>query len=308
MKSNILLIITAMIWGFAFVAQRSGMEHLGPFTFNAIRFALGGTSLIPLLLLSQKRKFDNNNFLPFISDKILLKSGLVAGIILFAGASLQQGGIVYTSAGKAGFITGLYIILVPILGMIFKQNTSYGTWIGAVVASVGLHLLTIKTGFSIDPGDLLVLISAFFWAAHVLWIGRVSPNTDPIQLAFFQFIICSLLSLITALITEVSTLQNIVDAMYPILYAGVASVGIAYTLQVIAQRDAHPSHAAIIMSLEAVFAVLGGWILLNESIEFRGLIGCGLMFAGMIISQISLTNLSFNINSKIKKMRKVNEI
>ena len=289
-----------MIWGFAFVAQRSGMEHLGPFTFNAIRFALGGTSLIPLLLLNQKRKFDNNKFLPLISDKVLLKGGAVAGIILFVGASLQQGGIVDTSAGKAGFITGLYIILVPILGMMFKQKTSYGTWIGAVVASVGLYLLTIKTDFSIDPGDLLVLISAFFWAAHVLWIGRVSPRTDPIQLAFFQFMICSLLSLITGLITEDSTLQNIVDAMYPILYAGVASVGIAYTLQVIAQRDAHPSHAAIIMSLEAVFAVIGGWILLNESIAFRGLIGCTLMLAGMIISQIGFTSNIININSKIK--------
>jgi len=300
MKSNILLLITAMIWGFAFVAQRSGMEYLGPFTFNAIRFALGGISLIPILLLNQKRKFENNKFLPLISDKILLKGGIVAGIILFFGASFQQGGIVYTSAGKAGFITGLYIILVPILGLMFKQKTSSSTWIGALVAVVGLYLLSVKSDLSIDLGDLLVLASAFFWAVHVLWISKVSPKTDPIQLAFFQFMLCSVLSLIIAIFTEVSSLQNIVDATLPILYAGIVSVGIAYTLQVVAQREAHPSHAAIIMSLESVFAVIGGWIVLNESIASRGLIGCALMLAGMIISQISLTNNIFKFKRNTK--------
>jgi drug/metabolite transporter (DMT)-like permease len=301
MKSNLLLFITAMIWGFAFVAQRSGMEYLGPFTFNAIRFALGGISLIPILLLNQKRQFENKKFLPILSDKILFKGGIVAGIIIFFGASFQQGGIVFTTAGKAGFITGLYIILVPILGILFKQKTSSGTWIGAVVALIGLYLLSVKSDFSIALGDLLVLASAFFWASHVLWIGRISPKTDPIQLAFFQFMLCSVLSLIAALIYEVSTFQNIIDTSVPILYAGVVSVGIAYTLQVVAQREAHPSHAAIIMSLESVFAVIGGWIVLNESIALRGLIGCVLMLAGMIISQISLTIKFSNLGSNIKQ-------
>ncbi len=289
-----------MIWGFAFVAQRSGMEYLGPFTFNAIRFALGGFSLIPILLLNQKRQFENKKFLPIISDKILLKGGIVAGIIIFFGASFQQGGIVYTSAGKAGFITGLYIILVPILGLMFKQKTSSGTWIGAFLAVVGLYLLSIKSDFSIGLGDLLVLASAFFWAMHVLWIGRISPKSDPIQLAFFQFMLCSVLSLIMAMVYEVSTLQNIIDAAIPILYAGFVSVGIAYTFQVVAQREAHPSHAAIIMSLESVFAVIGGWIVLNEGIALRGLIGCALMLGGMIISQFSLTIKFSNLKSFIK--------
>jgi len=300
MKSNILLLITAMLWGFAFVAQRSGMEYLGPFTFNAIRFALGGISLIPLLLFNQHRKFKNKKFLPLLTDKMLLKGGAVAGIIIFFGASLQQGGIVYTSAGKAGFITGLYIILVPILGLILKQKTSLRTWIGAFVAVLGLYLLSVRNDLSIGLGDLLVLASAFFWAAHVLWISRISRKTDPIQLAFFQFMICSILSFIIALVNEVSTLQNVFDAAIPILYAGVVSVGIAYTLQVVAQRDAHPSHAAIIMSLESVFAVIGGWIVLNESIAFRGLIGCSLMLAGMIISQINLKIKLSNFNKNIK--------
>ncbi len=277
-----------MLWGFAFVAQRSGMEFVGPFTFNALRFTLGGISLIPLLLINRKRKFNNDPILPLSSNKILLRGGIIAGVILFLGASFQQGGIVYTTAGKAGFITGFYIILVPILGIMFKQKTSAAIWLGAVIALAGLYLLSVQENFSIGLGDLLVLASAFFWGFHVLVISRFSPKTDPIQLAFFQFMLCAFFSLIASLVIETTTLQNIFDASVPILYAGVVSVGIAFTLQVIAQRDAHPSHAAIIMSLEAVFALIGGWIVLDEIIPLRGLIGCGLMLTGMIIPQIEI--------------------
>ncbi len=277
-----------MIWGFAFVAQRSGMEFVGPFTFNAVRFTLGGISLIPLLLINRKRKFKNEPILPLSSNKILLKGGIIAGVILFFGASFQQGGMVYTTAGKAGFITGLYIILVPILGIMFKQKTSAAIWLGAVIALVGMYLLSVNENLTIGLGDLLVLASAFFWGLHVLVIGRFSPKTDSIQLAFFQFMLCAFFSLIASLIIETTILQNILDASVPILYAGVVSVGIAYTLQVVAQRDAHPSHAAIIMSLEAVFALIGGWIILDESIPLRGLIGCGLMLIGIIISQVGI--------------------
>jgi drug/metabolite transporter (DMT)-like permease len=300
MKSNILLLITAMIWGFAFVAQRSGMEHLGPFTFNSIRFALGGISLLPILLLNKKRKSDEGKFFPFSSDNILFKGGIIAGIILFFGASFQQIGIVYTTAGKAGFITGLYIVLVPIFGIAFRQQTSGGIWLGAIVAVIGLYLLSVRENFSIGLGDILVLSSAFFWSFHVLVISRFSPKTDPIRLAFMQFILCAILSFIAALFTETSSLQNVIDASIPILYAGIVSVGIAYTLQVVAQKEAHPSHAAIIMSLESVFAVIGGWVVLNESIPLRGLIGCALMLAGMIISQISLTPKILKIKSRNK--------
>jgi len=277
-----------MIWGFAFVAQRSGMEYIGPFTFNTVRFTLGGISLIPLLLINKRRNFKSKLLLPLLSNKILLKGGIIAGIILFFGASFQQGGMVYTTAGKAGFITGLYIILVPILGIIYKQSTSAVIWLGAIIALVGLYLLSVQENLSISLGDLLVLASAFFWALHVLVISRFSPKTDPIQLAFFQFMLCAFFSLIATVILETTTLQNIFDASIPILYAGVVSVGIAYTLQVVAQQKAHPSHAAIIMSLEAVFAVIGGWIVLDESIPLRGLIGCGLMLTGMIISQLAI--------------------
>ena len=277
-----------MIWGFAFVAQRSGMEYIGPFTFNTVRFALGGTSLIPLLLINKRRNFKNNSLLPLSSNKILLRGGIIAGIILFFGASFQQGGMVYTTAGKAGFITGLYIILVPILGIILKQKTTAAIWSGAVIALAGLYMLSVKENLSIGLGDLLVLASAFFWAMHVLVISRFSPRTDPIQLAFFQFMLCAFFSLIAAVILETTTLQNILYASIPILYAGIVSVGIAYTLQVVAQQEAHPSNAAIIMSLEAVFAVIGGWVVLDESIPLRGLIGCALMLTGMIISQLGI--------------------
>jgi drug/metabolite transporter (DMT)-like permease len=290
MKSNILLIITAMIWGFAFVAQRSGMEYVGPFTFNSIRFSLGALSLLPILILNQRKSFNKKNLIDIRTNRFLLKGGIIAGIILFFGASFQQGGMVFTEAGKAGFITGLYIVLVPVIGLAFKQRTSGGTWLGAIVAFAGLYLLSVKPNLTMELGDLLVLISAIFWSLHVLTIGRFSPRTDPIQLAFFQFLLCAILSLFTALFKEVITLSSILYAAVPILYAGLVSVGIAYTLQVVAQRDAHPSHAAIIMSLESVFAVIGGWLILNESISLTGLAGCALMLTGMILSQFSLTN------------------
>ena len=304
MKSNVLLLITAIIWGFAFVAQRSAMEYVGPFTFNAIRFALGGISLIPILLINKRKKSSQERIFTNSTNKFLVKAGIIAGTILFFGASFQQSGIVYTSAGKAGFITGLYIVIVPIIGIAFNQKTTTATWLGAIIAVVGLYLLSIQEDFSISLGDLLVLISAVFWSLHVLVISKFSPKTDPIQLAFFQFMLCSVLSFITAIITEVSTIQSIYNASVPILYAGVVSVGIAYTLQVVAQQDAHPSNAAIIMSLESVFAVLGGWLLLNEYIPLRGLIGCGLMLLGMFLSQLRLNN-KINVNQFYNRKRDI---
>ena len=289
MKSNLLLLLTAVIWGFAFVAQRAGMEFLGPFTFNTARFALGSLSLIPLLLINQRRKFEKEKFLP-LNDKKLLYGGLAAGTVLFLGATFQQGGLVYTDAGKAGFITGFYVILVPILGLFIKQKTSLLTWLGAGVAIVGLYFLSVNETFDINLGDVLVLIGAFFWAIQILVIGYYSTKVDPFQLAFSQFVVCAVLSFIAALITETIVLQNVLLTYLPILYAGLFSVGIAFTIQVVAQREAHPANAAIIMSLEALFAVIGGWMILSESIPVRGLIGCLLMLIGMILSQLYLFN------------------
>ena len=290
MKSNILLLITAIIWGFAFVAQRAGMEYLGPFLFNAIRFVLGSASLIPLLIYNKKRKFKKEKLLAF-NNKHYVYGSIIMGIVLFIASTFQQMGIVYTDAGKAGFITGLYIILVPIFGLFVGQSTSKVTWIGAVVAIAGLYFLSVTENFTIDIGDFLVLISAIFWAAQILIVGFLSVRVDSIQLAFTQFLICSLLSFIAALFTEIINLTDIINAIIPILYAGLCSVGIAYTLQIVAQKTAHPANAAIIMSLESVFAVIGGWLVLSESIPLRGLFGCGLMLLGMIISQLPIKSV-----------------
>lgn len=278
--ADLLLLLVALIWGFGFVAQRAGMEHIGPYAFNGIRFLLGGLCLLPLVLRSQRSSLTSTNRVP------LLYAGGLAGLVLFAGATLQQLGIQYTTAGKAGFITGLYVVIVPLIGIFFRQVTGMGTWIGAILAVVGMYLLSVRGAMVIDPGDLLVLIGAFFWAIHVLLLGYLSPRTVPVRLAMVQFFVCGLLSLVIAFCTESITLSAIKEAAIPILYGGIGSVGAGYTLQVVVQRRAHPAHAAILLSLESAFAALGGWWLLNEHLSIRGITGCALMMAGMLISQL----------------------
>jgi len=289
-KADALLMLTAIIWGAAFVAQRLGMEHIGPFTFNGIRFALGALALQPLIWRMQAtRSREGDGTSQGLDSARLIRYGLLAGSVLFAGAALQQVGIVYTTAGKAGFITGLYVVMVPLFGLFLRQRAGAGTWIGALAAAVGLYLLSVNEDFSIAYGDVLELIGAVFWAGHVLLIGRLSPGmdaVDAVKLASAQFVMCSLLSLGAAAIFEPMTLTGISGAAIPILYGGLMSVGVAYTLQVVAQRDANPAHAAIILSLEAVFAAVAGYFVLGELLTLRALIGCGLMLAGMLVSQL----------------------
>ncbi|MBU2966276.1 DMT family transporter [Amphritea sp. 2_MG-2023] len=286
-RADLTLLLVAAIWGLAFVAQRLGMDHLGPFSFNAARFLLGALSLLPLLLIFRPKAGSTE-------PKAMLRGSIAAGIFLFLGASLQQVGLIWTSAGNAGFITGLYIVIVPLIGLLLGHVTRLNTWIGGLLAVLGLYFLTVTQqpgeSFSINTGDLLVLGSAFFWAGHVVIIGKLASQLDNLRLAIIQFFICALLSFIVAIIFEQDSLSlnNIVLAWQPIAYAGLLSVGVAYTLQVVAQRDAPASHAAIIMSLEAVFAVIGGWWLLNEAFSQRAMIGCGLMLLGMIASQVNL--------------------
>lgn len=284
-KAELLLLLAAVIWGFAFVAQRVGMDHVGPFTYNGVRFLLGALSLLPLLWFGRRSigAVGAGGWRPTVGG------GLLAGLILFAGASLQQIGIVHTTAGKAGFITGLYVVIVPTLGLLWGQRTPWSTWGGAALAVTGLHLLTLTDDLTLTKGDGLVLIGAFFWAGHVLVIGWLSGRyVEPVLLACLQFLVCGALSLLAAAATESVTLAGLQGGAWPILYGGLLSVGVAYTLQVVAQRDAPPAHAAIILSLETVFAALGGWLLLNELLSGRGLIGCVLMFGGMLLSQLSL--------------------
>ncbi len=287
LRSDLLLLAAAMIWGFAFVAQRLGMDHVGPFTFNAARFLLGTLSLLPLLYYFELRAGKPVSSHP-ADARVLLRGGLLAGVLLFCGASLQQVGLVYTTAGKAGFITGLYIIIVPILGLLWRYHTGVNTWVGAAFAIVGLYFLSVTEDFFLAYGDLLELIGAFFWAGHVLAIGWLAPRIPAIRFAITQFAVCTLLSLVTALLFERIEMASLAAVALPLGYAGVLSVGVAYTLQVVAQRDAPAAHAAIILSLEAVFAALGGWLLLQEILSWRAITGCGLMLLGMLISQLPI--------------------
>ena len=280
-----LLLLSAVIWGFSFVAQRVGMRYVGPFTFNAVRFALGSLVLIPFAMSAVRRRY------PAGSDggawkRAALLGGAVAGAVIFIGVSFQQIGIQYTTAGKSGFITGLYVVLVPVLGLAIGRKTSTGTWIGVLLAAIGLYLLSFTGVFTISKGDMIVLGGTVFWAIHVLLISGLIHRTDGVLLAMVQFAACSLLSFAAALIFEKIEIAGIMAAAVPILYGGLMSVGIAYTLQVIAQRRTPPAHAAIILSLETVFAALGGWIALGEIIPARGLAGCALMLIGIVVSQV----------------------
>ena len=285
MQANLMLLVTAAIWGFAFVAQRVAMDHMGPFSFNAVRFLLGAASLLPLIWFFSRKKAVATT--PAAKTSIWLAGG-VAGAILFVAAALQQVGLLDTTAAKAGFITGLYMILVPFLGLFLRHVTGLNAWLGAVLALVGLYLLSINADFSMSRGDFLMFIGAIFWACHILWIDFIGRRVNALQLSAVQFLACGLLSSVAAFWQETPTFASILLAWPAILFASFISVGLAYTLQVVAQKRAKPTHAAIIMSMEAVFAAIGGVVFLDENLPMRGWIGCGLMMIGMLLSQIPL--------------------
>ena len=281
-RANLILLITALIWGFGFVAQRMGMEHLGPYTFNVCRFLVGALSLLPLLFFFRKKESGPTELNPSF-----WKFSILAGFALFGGATLQQVGIQYTTVGKAGFITGLYVVIVPILGLCLRQKIGRWTVIGSILAVLGLYFLSIKEDFSMGWGETMVLIGAFFWAVHVQVIGTANKrNLNPIKLALVQYLVCAALNLLLILVFETFHLDQVILASGAILYAGIVSVGIAFTLQVIAQKKVEPSRAAIILNLEAVFAVLAGWLFFTELLTMKEWLGCGLMFLGMILSQM----------------------
>jgi len=286
-RTDLILLVVAVIWGSAFVAQRAGNEHVGPFTFNAVRFLIGGLVLSPILIWQRFRKVPSPT--PSRRSKTW-RSGLLLGLLLFGGASLQQIGLVTTTAGKGGFITGLYVVIVPLLLALFwRERVRWSNWAGAGLSVVGMFLLsiTLREKLRLNPGDICVLIGAFLWALHVVAIGKIAPGRDPLRLAATQYLVCALLCAIPALVLEWETWGGILKAAPSILYAGVLSTGLAYTGQVVAQRHAPPADAAIIMSLESVFAALSGWLVLSETLTGQQLLGCALMFAGMLLAQVS---------------------
>jgi len=257
------------------------MDYIGPMTFTGLRFLLGAIVLLPVLLhLHIYRAPQKAN------KRFLIMGSLLAGLALFAGAALQQIGLVYTTAGKAGFITGLYVVIVALIGLFLGHKIRPAIWLGCFLAVAGLFLLTANKSFTIESGDLFVLCSAFFWAIHVQLLGYLAKRLNPLSLACIQFFACGLLALIAAFFTETISLETIKQAAWAICYGGVMSVGVAFSIQVISQRTCPPAHAAIIMSMEAVFAALAGWAILGESLNARQLFGCALMLAGMLAVQL----------------------
>lgn len=284
LKADVLLLLAAAIWGGAFVGQRAAMDHVGPLWFNALRFAIGAIVLLPAVAARRMNRGRN-----LAATKPWIVGGWVlAGILLFFGATLQQSGLVTTTAGKAGFITTLYVVLVPIFGLAAGQRTASTTWLGAGLAIIGLYFLSVTATFEIGDGDLRVFGCAIVWAAHVLVIAWLAPRSDPIDLATFQYAVVAVVSLGAALLRESVTLDGLRASTWSLLYCGVASVGIAYTLQVVGQRDAPPAHAAILLGFEAVFAAASGYLLLDERFGPREFLGSALMLAGIIVSQAGL--------------------
>ncbi len=303
LANDSLMLLTAVIWGLAITAQRVGMEHVGPLTFNALRYASGFLALLPLLAVRRLRPPAPGSLAAAASppaasspaaspaaaprrDGHVMLGALLTGAVLFAGSSFQQTGLVYTTAGKAGFITGLYVVLVPLAGLLRRQGVGWSAWMGAVLAAIGLFLISVTGSFRVETGDLLVLAGAFCWAGHVQMVGWMSRRIDPIAFSVVQFAVCSVASGAAALLRESISVTGILSAAVPILYAGLLSSAVGFTLQAVAQRRAPPAHAAVLLSLESVFAALGGVVLLGERMGARVVVGCVVMFAGMIVSQV----------------------
>jgi len=299
--SVLALFITAIIWGTAFVAQSEGMDYLGPFSFNAIRYLIGSIVLIPLILVlragrRRKAAVSAGSDMTHVSDaawepgtdlRHTVIGGLMVGLALCVASLFQQFGIIYTTVGKAGFITALYIIIVPFYGVLLKRKVGWKVWLAAGIAIVGFYLMCMTGAVGLNKGDVLVLIASFVWGVQIMLVDKYAPQADAVMLSSIEFGFSGLLCTILALIFERdTTLQAIRDCAGPILYAGVMSCGVAYTLQVVAQKRVKPTLACLIMSLEAVFSALAGWVLLGQSMTGIEIAGCVLVFAGVIIAQI----------------------
>ena len=290
-RSNLLLLMTAIIWGSAFIAQSKGADVIGPFTFNTVRYALAVVALLPVIyIFSRKRNSENtvDQDIPRANGtKTLIIGGIATGIVLFTASSLQQYAMAFTTAAKAGFITTLYVILVPIVGIFLKKKIRPIIWFCALLAVIGLYLLSIKPGtFSISRGDFFVLLCALAFTGHILIIDYFSPKTDGVKLSCIQFSVVSIASFVAMMMTETFVLSEVLDAIIPLLYTGVLSSSVGYTCQIIAQKKADPVISSLILSLESVFAAIFGALILHESMSGREITGCAIMFVAIIIAQL----------------------
>ncbi|MGN0703568.1 MAG: DMT family transporter [Lentihominibacter sp.] len=306
MRGNLMLMLTAFIWGSSFVAQKSGMDLIGPLAFNGIRTLIGGIVLIPAIMFLKnwkaKKSLQAGETAAEVSDedrkkenRLLIIGGICCGIALLVASNLQQIGIFYTTAGKAGFITALYVVLVPICGLFIGKKVRPVIWLCVLASAVGLYLLCMPAegGFGhINKGDLLIMLCALCFTGHILVIDYFSPKVDGVKLSCIQFFVAGILSIILmfpldpALGFDLPSLGTLIDSWLPILYAGVLSCGVAYTLQIVAQADTDPTVASMILCLESVFAVIAGMIILGESMSLREIAGCLIMFAAIVVSQL----------------------
>lgn len=296
LRQSMLLLLTAAIWGVAFVAQSVGMDYVGPFTFNAVRSLLGGIVLIPCIVLLKRINAGSKDTAgvaecesgdPAGQRKVLLTGGVACGVLLCIASNLQQFGIMYTSVGKSGFITAMYIVLVPVLGIFLKKKAGIKIWCSVAIAVGGLYLLCMTdSGFSIQKGDLLLLLGAVIFSFHILTIDYFSPKVDGVKMSCIQFFTCGILSMVCMFLFEQPQIGAILQAWMPIVYAGVLSCGVAYTLQIVGQKGMNPTVASLILSMESVISVIAGWLILHQKLSGRELLGCVLMFAAIILVQL----------------------
>lgn len=290
LKNSLMLFLTALIWGVAFVAQSVSAEYIGAFTFNGIRCFLGGLVLLPFIMFTDKKRAQTNDKTDSIDyswkNKKLLTGGILCGIILCIASNLQQIGITYTTVGKAGFITALYVVLVPIAEIFLHKKNSVLTWISVALSVIGLYLLCIKEDISIQKGDFYVLLCAIVFTLHIIVIDYFVNFVDGVKMSCIQFFVCSLLSCFVMLFTETPNMNNIFSAGISILYSGILSCGVAYTLQIVGQKGVNPTVASLILCLESVISALAGWLILGQKLSARELTGCALMFTAIILSQI----------------------
>lgn len=284
LRSSFLLFLAAFIWGVAFVAQSVGMDYMGPFTFNGARFLMGSMVLLPLVIYRRKGKSKESK--KFGSRRDILTGGICCGLALCCAALFQQFGIVYTTVGKAGFITTLYIIIVPIMGIFLKKKVPGKVWIAAVIAAAGMYLLCMSESLRLSRGDTYVFICAILFSIHILVIDYFSPKADGVELSCLQFLTAGIIGSVLAFIFERPTLSNFAGGIIPLAYAGIMSSGVAYTLQVIGQKDLDPTVASLILSLESVVSMLAGWVILKQALSPRELFGCVLVFAAVILAQL----------------------
>ena len=281
-----MLLLTAFIWGTAFVAQSVGMDYLEPFTFNGVRCLIGAIALLPCIWFFNRGKEKENKVNDENAKRDLIKGGIACGILLFAASSLQQIGLVYTAAGKAGFITAFYIVLVPVFGIFLHKKIGWKVWTAVAIALAGLYFLCITEAFTIGVGDIYVLLCALIFSVHILVVDHYAPKVDGVKLSCIQFLVAGIVSIPFMLILESPKMGNMMTSWFPLIYAGVFSCGIAYTLQILGQKNVNPAVASLILSLESCFSVLSGWVILGERLSARETIGCIMMFAAIILAQI----------------------